>query len=157
MYKNNIIHRDLKLKNFLIKYLNEEKTQFIVKLGDYGIGKFLDETNSDSFSGIKGTLETVAPQICLKKVQKYDNIVDIFSLGIILYQLSHYLKHPFKIFENEDLRFIYYEYYNKDNFDIKFDKEIQNEDFKVLIVNMLKINPKNRLTWEQYFEHPFFK
>ena len=43
MYKNNIIHRDLKLKNFLVKYTNEQKTEFIIKLCDYGIGKFLNE------------------------------------------------------------------------------------------------------------------
>ena len=91
MYKNNIIHRDLKLKNFLVKYLdetNKNNSKFIVKLSDYGIGKFLKK-NNDSFSGIKGTLETIAPEILLSKVQKYENVVDIFSLGIIFYQLSH--------------------------------------------------------------------
>ena len=63
MNTNNIIHRDLKLKNFLIKYTNKERTKFIVKLADYGIGKFV---NSEKyiFSGIKGTLETISPEIC---------------------------------------------------------------------------------------------
>ena len=157
MYKNNIIHRDLKLKNFLIKYTDEQKTDFIVKLCDYGIGKFLDEKNIN-FSGVKGTAETLAPEICLFKTNKYENIVDIFSLGIIFYQLSHEMIHPFKDnkYDNNFL-FKYYEYYDNDTYKIKFSDSIQNEDFKNLVMRMLKLNPKNRITWEQYFEHPFFK
>ena len=157
MHKNNIIHRDLKLKNFLIKYTNEQKTEYIIKLCDYGIGKFLDEKNC-AFSGMKGTIETIAPEICLSKTQKYENIIDIFSLGIIFYQLAHNLKHPFKETEFDNNFFIkYYENYDKDNYDIKFDNSIENEDFKNLVISMLKLNPKNRITWKQYFEHPFFK
>ena len=112
MYKNNIIHRDLKLKNFLIKYINKEKTEFILKLADYGIGKFLNSTSS--FSGIKGTYEYIAPELCLHKTKNYDNIADIFSLGIILYQLSHNLKHPFNMFL-ENYNIVYFQYYEEDN------------------------------------------
>ena len=157
MYKNNIIHRDLKLRNFLVKYTNEQKTEFIIKLCDYGIGKFLNEKNC-TFSGIKGTIETIAPEICLSKTQKYENIVDMFSLGVIFYQLAHNLKHPF-IESEYDNNFIikYYENYDSDNYDIKFGPSIKNEDFKNLIRGMLKLNPRNRITWKQYFEHPFFK
>ena len=152
MYKNNIIHRDLKLKNFLVKYVDKTKQKFIVKLSDYGIGKFLKNINS-SFSGIKGTPETIAPEVLLSKVQKYENLVDIFSLGIVFYQLSHNLKHPY----NENFQFNYYLYYDKDNYNIQFDENIKDKDFKDLLSKMLKLNPKNRLTWEEYFKHKFFK
>ena len=37
MVKNNIVYRDLKLENILIKYENNDKNKFIVKLTDYGI------------------------------------------------------------------------------------------------------------------------
>ena len=69
MHKNSIIHRDLKLKNFLIKYTNEEKTEFITKLCDYGIGKFLNDKNY-VFIGMKGSLETIAPEIYLSKTDE---------------------------------------------------------------------------------------
>jgi calcium-dependent protein kinase len=42
MNKNHIIHRDIKLDNILVKYTDETKTKFIVKLTDYGlVGKQL--------------------------------------------------------------------------------------------------------------------
>ena len=33
----NISHRDIKLNNILVKYLNDEKTAYKVLLSDYGI------------------------------------------------------------------------------------------------------------------------
>ena len=153
MNKQNIIHRDLKLKNLFLKYKDDNKQKFIVKLGDYGIGKFLNKSNS--ISGFKGSNETMAPEILLENISKYDNLVDIFSLGVILYQLSHNLNHPF---DNNDAKriFIYCSKFEQDNFDIQFDNSIQNKDFKDLVKKMLKLNPKNRLNWDQYFNHPFF-
>ena len=154
MNEKDIIHRDLKLKNFLIKYTNEQKNEFIVKLADYGIGKFLNKERY-IFSGMKGTLETIAPEIYLEKTEVYENSVDIFSLGVILYQLSNNLKHPYKsnIYENIIL---YNEYYDKDNYNIIFDNSIENDDFKDLVKRMIKLNPKNRISWDNYFHHPFF-
>lgn len=95
MQKEKIIHRDLNLENFLVKY-NKEKTDYTIKLCDYGAGKLKKNLNT-IFSGVKGTIETIEPEIILGKEPKYENenVVDIFSLGIILYQLSHNLKHPF--------------------------------------------------------------
>jgi serine/threonine protein kinase len=151
--QRDIIHRDLKLSNLLIKYKDNNKNDFIVKLGDYGIGKFLNKNNS--ISGFKGTSLTAAPEIILKKIQKYDNSVDIFSLGVILYQLSHNLEHPFS---DNDLKIIIYnKYYDKDDFNITFNRSIKNKYFIDLVKKMLKLNPKNRLSWKDYFNHPFFK
>ena len=39
MRNNNILHRDLKLGNVLIKFIDETKTKFIPKLADYGFSK----------------------------------------------------------------------------------------------------------------------
>ena len=151
--KENIIHRDLKLENFLTKHTDEKKN-YIIKLADYGISKF--EKNSNSiFSGLKGTPETAAPEIILEKIKKYESSVDIFSLGIILYQLTHNLKHPFGT-SYEKCVITYNSYYEKDDFIVEFDKEITNQDFKDLLNKMIKINPKNRLTWKNYFRHYFF-
>ena len=65
------------MENFLIKY-NKEKTDYIIKLADYGIGKF-QNLSIGIFSGLKGTGETMAPEILLNKTQTFESIVDIFS------------------------------------------------------------------------------
>jgi len=150
-----IIHRDLKLENILVKFINEKKTEYILKISDYGIGKFKPESNG-IFSGLKGTTDTVAPEIILEKTKKYENIIDIFSIGIILYQLSHNLKHPFG---NNYIQIVtnYQNNYEKDNIIISFDNSIENKDFKDLISQMLKLNPENRLKWNDYFKHPFWE
>ena len=155
MQQKAIIHRDLKLSNFLVKYLDEEKSKYIIKLSDYGIGKFLNKSNI--FSGYKGTNEYMAPEMVLQKMKEYKNNYDIFSLGIILYQLAHNLSHPFKRIEDQNLLIIYCNFYDKDNYVIEFDESIKSEEYKDLVKRMLKLNPKNRLNWSQYFEHPFFK
>ena len=152
--KNSIIHRDLKLENILVKYTNKEKNEFILKLTDYGIGKFINKTN-DSSNVKCGTYDYIAPEILLKKVEKYDSSYDIFSLGIILYKLSHKLKHPFKRSESELFEINYINYYEQDNFDIEFNKSI-DDNFKDLMKKMLRLRPENRLTWKEYFVHPFF-
>ena len=77
-------------------------------------------------------------------------------MGVILYQLSHNLRNPF----GENIVEYIMEYqknFEKDNLIIKIDMSIEDKDFKDLLINMLKINPKNRLSWEQYFGHPFFQ
>jgi len=153
MQKESIIHRDLKLENFLVKYINKEKNKIILKLTDYGISKI----KNNIFPGIRGTYDYIAPEILLKKVKEYKSSFDIFSLGIILYQLSHKLNHPFKINEDELLEFKYSNYYEKDNYKIEFDISIKDNNFKDLLIKMLKLKPENRLTWEEYFNHKFFK
>ena len=50
----------------------------------------------------------------------------------------------------------YKENFDKDNLNIDFDKSIKNKDFKDLIKKMIKLNPKNRISWDDYFDHPFF-
>ena len=87
MQKESIIHRDLKLENILVKYINKEKNEIILKLTDYGISKIKNK----KISGLRGTLDYIAPEILLNKVEEYKSSFDIFSLGIILYQISHQL------------------------------------------------------------------
>ena len=153
MQKESIIHRDLKLENILVKYINKEENKIILKLTDFGISKIKDNKYSD----LRGTFEYIAPEILLNKVEEYKSSFDMFSLGIILYQLSNKLKHPFKMIKYESLENKYSEYYEEDNYKIEFDKSIKDESFKDLIIRMLKLKPENRLTWEEYFNHKFFK
>ena len=145
MQKKSIIHRDLKLENILVKYINKEENKIILKLTDFGISKIKD----NKFTGLRGTYDYIAPEILLKIVEDYKSSVDIFSLGIILYQLSHKLKHPFKINKYDSLEIKYANYYEEDNYPIEFDESIEDDRFKDLIIRRLKLKPENSLTWEE--------
>ena len=91
MNENKIVHRDLKLKNILIKYENKEKDKYKVKLTDYGISKQL--LNITHLSKKKGTTKYEAPEI-LKGYKNYKEEWDLWCLGTIIYILC-FRKFPY--------------------------------------------------------------
>ena len=86
--QQNIIHRDVKESNIFYS----EQGDF--KLGDFGISKQLNNylLNSGTMTAA-GTVSKMAPEVY--KGQHYDNTVDIYSLGIVLYSLLNYGRSPF--------------------------------------------------------------
>ncbi len=80
-----IIHRDIKPDNIFFS------KQGTYKLGDFGIARKLDK----SAAGMTkvGTFSYMAPEVY--KGQPYDQTVDIYSLGIILYQFMNRNRRPF--------------------------------------------------------------
>ena len=88
-----LVHRDLTLKNILVKYENKEKTEYTLKLADYGINKRL--INVSKFYTSKGTLQYMAPEVI---GGKGNGKCDLLSLGIIIYMLFKN-KFPFKCIE----------------------------------------------------------
>lgn len=82
----NIIHRDIKDDNIFVS------PNGVYKLGDFGVSKALkDKSRAES---VKGTPNFIAPEVYLGK-EKYDNTVDIYSLGIVLYKLLNKSRNPF--------------------------------------------------------------
>lgn len=85
-HKNNIIHRDIKDENIFVA------NDGTYKLGDFGVSKKLqDRSRAES---MKGTPNYIAPEVYLGR-GTYDNTVDIYSLGIVLYKLLNYNRNPF--------------------------------------------------------------
>jgi len=52
MKKNKIIHRDIKINNILVKYLNEEKTNYKVLLCNYVISRQIDSLTRNYMSHV---------------------------------------------------------------------------------------------------------
>lgn len=82
--KQNIIHRDVKPANIFISSSGE------YQLGDFGSAKMLEHT---MMASRKGTLAYIAPEVA--SGQSYNATVDIYSLGIMMYQLLNDLRLPF--------------------------------------------------------------
>ena len=143
MYKNNIIHGDLKLENILIKEENDKK---IYKLTDYGMNKeFLSLT--ENLMELNGAPKYTAPEIL--SGGSFDKKSDLWSLGVIIYILF-FREYPYKgSSEAEVLNDI--KINGRKNLKL-LSKDLQ---FDHLIRSLLTINPEDRITWEEYFDHPF--
>ena len=140
LLNNHLAHRNIMPSNILIKYSNEKKTNFDSVLTDYGICKEYGEDNL-LYGSIYGNLDYAAPEIL--NGNEYKNNCDLFSIGVTIYYL-YFGKLPFNRKSITD----------KINVNITIDEDKQLED---LIIKLLKENPDERITWEEYFEHPFFK
>ena len=149
MEKNKIAHRDLKPENILIKYRNEnDKNKFIVKLCDYGGAKRLTITKN-VFKTTVGTLPFMAPEIM--EGQPFDLKCDLWSLGVIIYYL-YFQKYPYPAAQTEFALINHIKNYGQELF-----LKSKNEEFDDLIHTLLIKAPQERITWEEYFNHPFVR
>ena len=85
--KHNIIHRDIKPQNI---FINKDGN---FKLGDFGVAKRLDLAATAAAHSIAGSYPYMAPEVF--KAQPYDASVDIYSLGMVLYELLNENRGPF--------------------------------------------------------------
>ena len=134
-------HRDLKPSNILYSYTNDDKTDFIIKLGDFGLSTDLYKTEVKSNAG---TNIFKAPEV---EDEIYSNKCDLYSIGVILYML----KTGELIFEGKKLIDILI---NKKNGNLK--KKTDDEKLNDLIKKLVVYEPKDRMEWKDYFNHPFF-
>ncbi|XP_019053298.1 PREDICTED: serine/threonine-protein kinase ATG1c isoform X2 [Nelumbo nucifera] len=141
---NNLIHRDLKPQN-LLRSTNDD--QSILKIADFGFARSLQP---------RGLAETLcgsplymAPEIM--QLQKYDAKADLWSVGAILFQLvtgktpftgSNQIQLLQNIVKSNELRF------PPDNNDL-------SSDCIDLCQKLLRRNPVERLTFDEFFNHPF--
>ena len=137
-------HRDLKLQNILIKYESTGKPIF--KIADYGCSKKLFSI-SKQFSTRCGTLSFMAPEVL--EGDNYNLECDLWSLGIIIYVL-HFNKYPYSA---EHILGIYNQIKTLGQ---KILAKTQNFFLDDLIRKLLVADPKKRITWKEYFNHPFF-
>ena len=151
MKENQIIHRDIKLDNILVKYKDNEKKDFTVKLTDYGLSKNLNIQSICKSN--RGTLDIMAPEILKieeENEEKYSYKCDLWSIGIIIYELA-FKKKPYH--GNYEMAILKNIQKNKQNL---FQKS-GNKQLDDLIRKLLQEDPDERLSWDDYFNHPFFQ
>lgn len=138
LHSNRIIHRDMKPQNILIG------TGRRVKLCDFGFARAMS-SNTMVLTSIKGTPLYMAPE--LVQEQPYNYTVDLWSLGVILYEL--YVGQP-PFYTNSIYSLI--QHIIKDP--VKFPTNISPQ-FKSFLRGLLNKKPAERLSWPALLEHPF--
>ena len=142
MNKNHIVHRDLKLDNILIKYTDNTKTKFIVKLSDYGLSKQLVSL-SKFCNTHAGTPLTMAPEII--NDEEYNDKCDLWSLGVIIYQMF-FKTYPYV--SNTEMGLLK----QINNFGQTILKKTNDNKLDYLINKLLIKEPKLRISWDEYFD-----
>ena len=143
---NNIIHRDIKLENVMIKYINKSHTKFIPKINDYGISKQIkDVTNTFCGSPIY-----MAPEIFFNN--QYDRRADLWSIGVMMYYMC-FKDFPFDIKKNMNKlpKNQIIKIFNK-----KKKKDANDKLLDDLLNKLLTYDPAKRIAWNEYLIHPFF-
>ena len=138
LHLHSITHRDLKPENLLINENN------ILKLCDFGWSVKLNNNKRTTFCG---TVEYMAPEIIKK--QKYDESIDIWSLGVLLYELVHSYS-PF-CSEDSDIKKIGDNIIQKP---LSFKEGLSNE-CKDLIKKLLIKDSSRRIKIEEIYQHSF--
>jgi eukaryotic-like serine/threonine-protein kinase len=93
-HQKGIIHRDLKPANILVTLIDAKPAPKVI---DFGVakataGKLTDESMSTQFGAVVGTLEYMSPEQAGFSGEDIDTRADIYSLGVILYELLTGLK-----------------------------------------------------------------
>jgi len=83
--KYNIIHRDIKPENIFVSSSDN------YKLGDFGIARTMENTRGASTKA--GTGRYMAPEVY--RGERYNDTVDIYSLGLVLYRYLNDNRAPF--------------------------------------------------------------
>lgn len=133
---NDIIHRDIKLENVL---LTKDRR---VKLCDFGFA-----IRAETATGLCGTWEYLAPEMILE--QPYNYLIDIWALGVVLFECL-YFSQPFSDHNlNKLLRKIV-------NHEVVFPKDpwitLSCEN---LIIRLLDKDPQTRIRYRDLWSHPW--
>ncbi|PFH50806.1 hypothetical protein AMATHDRAFT_3654 [Amanita thiersii Skay4041] len=82
LHSRGIIHRDLKADNILVE------ASGICKISDFGISKKVEDIqNIRAYTGMKGTVYWMAPEVLDSKKVGYDVKVDIWSVGCVVLEM----------------------------------------------------------------------
>uniref|UniRef100_A0A8C7FU02 Serine/threonine-protein kinase ULK3 n=1 Tax=Oncorhynchus kisutch TaxID=8019 RepID=A0A8C7FU02_ONCKI len=139
LHNHNISHLDLKPQNILL-------SGSVLKLADFGFASYMSPW--DEQSALRGSPLYMAPEMVCRR--QYDSRVDLWSVGVILYE-TLFGRAPFASRSYAELE-------EK----IRSDKPIElpagarvSRNCRDLLLRLLDRDPDTRLTFTQFFSHPW--
>ncbi|XP_031669988.1 serine/threonine-protein kinase ULK3 isoform X2 [Oncorhynchus kisutch] len=139
LHNHNISHLDLKPQNILLN-------GSVLKLADFGFASYMSPW--DEQSALRGSPLYMAPEMVCRR--QYDSRVDLWSVGVILYE-TLFGRAPFASRSYAELE-------EK----IRSDKPIElpagarvSRNCRDLLLRLLDRDPDTRLTFTQFFSHPW--
>ncbi|KAL4490792.1 hypothetical protein ABPG72_021846 [Tetrahymena utriculariae] len=136
----NLAHRDLKPENILI---HNNGKKIIAKISDYGLTKEVEK----KLKSLVGTPNYMAPEILFayQQNQVYDEKIDIWSFGLILYEMFTCQQ----LFKGDDQRQIFQKILNyNNNFDCP-QLQVQFQEICQLVRKCLQKDPQKRPDFKQ--------
>ncbi|XP_041370529.1 serine/threonine-protein kinase ULK3-like [Gigantopelta aegis] len=137
-----VAHMDLKPQNILLT----SSTNPTIKIADFGFAKHLFE--GDDLHIMRGSPLYMAPEIICQTA--YDARVDLWSIGVILYECL-FGKAPFA---SESFKELSVKLRDSRPVQLPYGVEISDEA-RDLILRLLKRNPDERISFDEFFLHPF--
>ncbi|GEQ68901.1 hypothetical protein JCM33374_g2570 [Metschnikowia sp. JCM 33374] len=153
-----LVHRDIKPQNLLLCPPSHSKKEFedgrfvglwelpILKIADFGFARFLPSTSMAET--LCGSPLYMAPEIL--RYEKYNAKADLWSVGAVFYEMT-VGKPPFRAANHIELL----KNIEKSHDRIKFPSSAQvPEALKNLIRSLLKYNPTERVSFNEFFSDP---
>jgi len=147
LIQHRIYHRDIKPQNLLLS------KNYNLKVSDFGLATM---NMKGTFRRLCGSPLYMAPEILLSG--SYNKRSDLWSIGIVLFEFL-FGHHPFKTIRNfSDLVA-----YVRENVDIKLPPDSKPKNTEIseecldLLRNLLIADPQKRITWENFFHHPWLR
>lgn len=153
-----LVHRDIKPQNLLLCPPVHSKSDFeagqyvglwelpILKIADFGFARFLPSTSMAET--LCGSPLYMAPEIL--RYEKYNAKADLWSVGAVFYEMT-VGKPPFRAANHIELL----KNIEKTHDRIKFPSSAQvPEPLKKLIRSLLKYNPTERVSFNEFFNDP---
>ncbi|MEL6348890.1 MAG: tetratricopeptide repeat protein [Myxococcota bacterium] len=126
-----VIHRDLKPSNIL---LEQTATGIVPRVADFGLAKLLDDPNDTRTGRFMGTPYYASPEQLLAR-ERLDKRTDLFSLGVLLFELLAG-ERPFTGATFNDIEAAI--------MSGKYDEDAIPEKWRPLLATMLEVDPSRR-------------
>ncbi|XP_054285473.1 serine/threonine-protein kinase ULK3 isoform X2 [Macrosteles quadrilineatus] len=139
--QNNVVHLDLKPQNLLLT----TQPRLSLKVGDFGFAQFL--SNEAYHCSLRGSPLYMAPEMLIKR--HYDAKVDLWSVGVIAYECL-FGRAPYSSASIKQLHAKI-----AAQAPIEVPEGCVSRDCQDLLCRLLKHDPQERMSYEEFFAHPF--